>query len=164
MLCNQTSIIPLEESHIPDLWEIVQSCPNFFADDFYIDKIGKFSDYLHNNAIDVIVGQRGAEIVGCCYLESIEDDRGCIAVFIKRHSLHPAESIQLARIVISNYFKKYNFKMIYAVTRIYNKAVIRLFKMLGFGGWQVLKNFRTVNGQPVDYILAGIIREKMEVG
>lgn len=159
----EIKIVPIEESHIPELWNIVRDCPNFFADNLKLDKYEDFCNYLINEVTGVLVGTRGDEVLGCAYLENLDTEKGfgCIALISKRRSVTPSDMLSVLKTNISHYFKKYNLNMIYIVTRTTNKAVFRLIKALGFSGLQFLKNYQKVNGEWTDYVLAGIIKEKI---
>jgi len=155
-------VIPLEHSHILALWEILKEYPDFFADDIKLDNSENLWNYLNNK--DTLVGIKDGKVIGCAYLEDLHDGFACVALFTKRHSVKPQEMIKTLKENLSYYFEKHNLKMLYAVTRVTNRAVIRLFKTLGFKGFSLLPKFKEVNGKPVDYILAGIIKEDLKGG
>ena len=162
----EINVVPLEDKHIQGLWDAVQGCPDFFADDLSIDNFEKFRCYLLDEVTDVLVGVRGGEVLGCAYLESLDIGKGfaCIALFTKRGSMTPEEIFSITKANIPYYFKKYNLNMLYLVIRNTNKAMLKLAKALGFLGLEVLKDYQQVKGKWTDYVIKGIIKENLEGG
>ena len=157
-------VVPFEDKHIPELWNIVSQLKGFFADDLVIDNIEKFIYYIYNEVTDVLVALRGSEVVGCAYLEELEIHKGfaCIGLFTKRRSITPDEMVEIAELNIPYWFKAHNLNMLFFVTRADNRALIRLAGKLGFSGEQSLPNHAKIKGELTDYKLYGLLKKKLE--
>ncbi len=158
MAVGEIQVVPLEKSHIPELWLAVQTCSDFFYDNFY--DYGDFSDYMLNVAAGVLVIVKEGQVLGCGYLEDYDKKNGFahIAFFTKRKSLTPQESLFAAKSSIPYYFEKYELNTLYVSIKTTNKAMLKLAKALGFSDFQLLKNCEQAFGGFADYMQGAIRR------
>lgn len=159
---NDIKVVSLQDNHIPALWNILQEYPDYFADDLNITDLESFGKYITEKAIDPLVGIRDDEILGCGYLEDLHDRMGCVALFTKRRAVKPFDTIRILKDMMPIYFARHNLKILYAVTRVTNRACIRLMRNLSFLGFETVRGFKKVRGEIVDYVIASIVRDKAE--
>lgn len=151
---ERIKIVPLEDSYIPALWNIMQDYPK----DLPVRTFSEFEIYLKTKAIDVMVGIETKwfkEIVGFGYLESLHEGLGCVALFVNKKAINPISAVRTLKKLLPYYFQKHNLKMAYSVTRKENNVCVRLMKLLGFKDFRTLKDYNE-NG---DYVFAGILFE-----
>jgi L-amino acid N-acyltransferase YncA len=154
-------LIPLKDEHLPYLWNILQTYENYFDDTVKMNTLQDFYKWMKENIVEGLVGIRDKEILGCGYLESIENNMGCISLFSKRHSIYLLKMIEFLKDALLYFFVKYNLVFIYAIVRYNNRAIIRLLKGLGFGGMQNLPKHEKVNGEFIDCKLFGLLKENL---
>jgi len=153
----------LNETHIPELYQIITSYNSYFDDKVKMDSPETLSNWMKDNVIEGFVGTDNGEVIGCGYLNDIHKNFGEVSIFVKRRSIPHNSLVGILRRHLKYYFDKYNLKMIYAVVAEDNKACMRLLKELKFTPNIWLTKFETINGKPVDCIMYCILKEELNL-
>lgn len=161
MRYKDIEIILTEDNHIPDFWRILQSYPNFFCDDVGIKSESDFIKWFKENSIDSLTAIKDGEVIGCGYLNDIHDSFASIGIFVKKRSIKPSETASMMRKAMPYFFWKHELSMIYGVTRIDNRACIKLLQVVGLKITGTLKNHKKVKGVLTDYVMSSILREQV---
>ena len=157
------TIQPLKNKHIPELWEIIQSYPDYFNDSVKMETIADFKDWLKRDVIDCLVGIKDNEVIGCGYINSMHNNLAEINIFVKRKSIVLKGIIPVLGLCLHDLVTKHSLKMIYAVVRVDNRASIRLMKAVGFKIVDTLKNYEQVKGKDYDCLLGIIMAEGVAI-
>ena len=158
----EITVNKLTEDRFFEVYELFQSYPDFFADNFKLDNFCQLHYYLVNKVTDVLIGVKNDKVIGCAYLRNLENGLGEVAIITRRKALHPDETVNTLQNCLHYYFDNNNLNFIYAITRVVNKAALRLNKALGFKGGEILKDYELVNGKFMDCVLTGLLRENLQ--
>ncbi len=159
---TEIKLISLKDEHLLYLWEILQTYENYFDDRVKIDTLKDFRKWIKENVIECLVGIKGEEIIGCGYLSDIDNNNGEINIFAKRRSINREDFLNVIHNGIRYFFIKFSLKMIYAVTRVDNKACLRLMKSIGMKPSNIFKRYETVKGKKIECIMHTILRRDYE--
>lgn len=154
-------LIPLKDEHLSYLWKILQTYENYFDDRVKMETLQDFHKWIKENVIEYLVGIQDEEIIGCGYLTDISNNNGEINIFVKRRSIKRNDFLDVINSGMRYFFIKYSLKMIYAITRVDNKACLNLMKLINMKPSDILKNHETVKGKKIDCIMYTILRRKI---
>jgi RimJ/RimL family protein N-acetyltransferase len=118
----------LQDRHLPMLWDIIRTFPGYFKCDSY----NLFLDEYETTPKIGLIALRKNELIGCSYIKFIHNGLAEISIIFKRRTLKPSETLFLALRGLKYFFRRFRFKMIYAVTDATNFPCLKLLQKLGF--------------------------------
>lgn len=129
---NNIYLIPATEIHYQPLYDLLLMYPSYFDDANQLQNFNDFKYWFNSTAISPIVGTFNNQIVGCGYLSSINNNNGCVNLFMNRKIIQFKDAIQIFKKCMNYYLDKYDLKMLYAFVRSNNKPCLFLLNLLGF--------------------------------
>lgn len=152
------TIEKLNDTHLSDLWYILKEHDDYFSDRLKkeVGSLNTFKNYFAE--MKGLVGKIGDDLIICAYISYIHDGFGEINIFTKRKSITHDELIQVIKDNIGYFFEEFKLKMIYAITRLDNKACIRLMRDVGLKATTFLKDYEIVNGNGVDCVMSVMLK------
>jgi RimJ/RimL family protein N-acetyltransferase len=155
-------ITDMHESHIPELWNILNGYAEYFDDSISIASEMDFRNYVKKNIISALVAIKDEnEIIGCAYISNIDNGLGEVNIFTKRRSLEPRQLLQLIKENMRYFIDKYNLSMLYAITRTENKSCVQLLKNIGFKYAADLPEHRIVGNKKINCVMYCILKEEI---
>ena len=152
----------MDLKHLPVLWEMIKSYPNYFDDTMNIKNLQDFQKWFISSVIDGMVFVNNKIIVGCGYIDNIHNGLARINLFKKRKGIEFYKIFPYYKQYRKYFICKHNIKMLYAIARVDNLASLQLLKLLDFKIADILKEHEIVNGQPIDCIMAIYMEKKSE--
>ena len=154
------TILEMEKCHLLKLWEILQTYPNYFDDTMGIKTFSDFHKWYKEKVVDGLVGinKETDEIIGCTYIDEIDNNNGRVNVFMKHKVIPFIEMIELFKKYLNFFIDKHKLKMLYGVIRVENKACLLLLKCLNFKIIpEVLVAYEYVNNKPINCLISTYI-------
>jgi hypothetical protein len=158
---NKLRIVPLKDEHIPSLWEILQEYTYYFDDTIKVSNLADFYEWIWDNVIEGYVGIVNGEIVGIGYLSDTYKGLGALNIFVKKKSIPYVEMLNVIKGKITDFFRRYDLKMLYGITHEDNRACKIFLKHAGFAHSLEIKNHETIKGVSKDCSLFFILREEV---
>ena len=154
-------VIPSDQSHLPDLWEIMQAYPNCFDDAEQVHTIADFTKWFVNNVVDSLTFMDNGEVIGSAFLDRIHEDNpiGRLGIILKRKKMSLGESIPMLKEKLSFCLDKHKLRMVYGVINSDNKASLCVACALGFKKGDTLENHSRINGKPINCVIVMYMRE-----
>lgn len=151
-------LIPTIPDHLPFLWEILKSYPDYFADDM---KIKTWEDFVNisQNIKDSVTVTKDSITVGCIYLDNAVDDFAEVNILIKRRSINPKLTPVLLRKALKYFFIRHKLKMISGVIRTNNYPAINLMNIAGGIITHTLPKHEKVSGKWYDCLYVSMLKE-----
>lgn len=147
----------MEKRHLFGLWILIQTYENYFDDTLQIKTFKDFKRWFGEKVIDGLVGVsiETGEIIGCAYIDNLENNNGRLNVFMKWKAMDFSDMINLFKEYLGFFLDKHNLKMLYGVVRVDNKACIQILKRLNFKiNTDILTAHEYVNNKPIDCLIA----------
>lgn len=152
-------LIPTKTDHLPEIFKIIHSYPNFFDDTLRINSEADLIERLKYVVASLTIISNGS-VVGCMWIDRIFRNSGKFNIIIKRKSVKPSTTLELMIQGGKYFFENLKLEMLFGLIRDTNKASLRLIKKIkGIIITETLKDHEIVNGQYIDCVFASILRE-----
>ncbi len=149
------------QGDIKSLYEILKEYPDFFDDSVDIDTYSKFETLFYKIVKDSLTLTKNNEVVGCIYLDTLDDKFATYNIIFKRRSIHPKHTSAIVLMSLQHFFEKHNVVMIGSIIRVNNFAVLRVAKQIGAVITGYIPKYEKIKGQLFDCVYAGILREAL---